>query len=330
MQVVTTKSSVKKLLVWGTAYAWYVSWFSSFLRKNVDHSFLNVTYYFNVGVWDSHGRNSITVLWDTRSDFTKRREILLHNEKSIILHYFDVRYVLHSYFHTSCCLWLVLWTYVSKQHISNLTHHALYINMTKLQAAPTEGIVSVIMDHYIGRAPLRNIRMSSCRRQLRKPWFLKLWVAKGGSPSSQTLFMKFWQPFIIPERVNIRDFSLVINSDGIRFNWWGTAYIYVRFYGVYIRRFWELLTYVKISYPKQNNTGHNRSLPTLYKDKGYSMNNWQGTTKKKKTKLHGLSPRANYTDRATAASLWSGCQLLRIKGATWSAWRIPTAVFSVF
>jgi hypothetical protein len=49
-----------------------------------------------------------------------------------------------------------------------------------------------------------------------------------------------------------------------------------------------------------------------------------------KTKLHGLSPRANYTDRATAASRRSNCQLLRIEGATWSAWRIPTAVFSAF
>jgi hypothetical protein len=47
------------------------------------------------------------------------------------------------------------------------------------------------------------------------------------------------------------------------------------------------------------------------------------------TKLHGLSPRANYTDRATAACRWSDYQLLRIEGATWSAWRIPTAVFSV-
>jgi hypothetical protein len=44
------------------------------------------------------------------------------------------------------------------------------------------------------------------------------------------------------------------------------------------------------------------------------------SVKKKKTnKLHGLSPRANYTDRATAASQRSGCQLLQIKGATWSA-----------
>jgi hypothetical protein len=42
---------------------------------------------------------------------------------------------------------------------------------------------------------------------------------------------------------------------------------------------------------------------------------------KNKNKPHGLSPRANYTDRATAASRRSGCQLLRIKGATWSAWR---------
>jgi hypothetical protein len=33
-------------------------------------------------------------------------------------------------------------------------------------------------------------------------------------------------------------------------------------------------------------------------------------------KLHGLSPRANYTDRATAACRRSDCQLLRIKGAT--------------
>jgi hypothetical protein len=38
-----------------------------------------------------------------------------------------------------------------------------------------------------------------------------------------------------------------------------------------------------------------------------------------KTKLHGLSPQANYTDRATAACRRSDCQLLRIEGATWSA-----------
>jgi hypothetical protein len=50
----------------------------------------------------------------------------------------------------------------------------------------------------------------------------------------------------------------------------------------------------------------------------------------KKKKLHGLSPLANYTDRATAACRRSDCQLLRIEGATWSAWRIPTAVFSVY
>jgi hypothetical protein len=47
-------------------------------------------------------------------------------------------------------------------------------------------------------------------------------------------------------------------------------------------------------------------------------------------KIHGLSPRVNYTDRETAACRRSDCQLLRIKGATWSAWRIPTAVFPVF
>jgi hypothetical protein len=35
-------------------------------------------------------------------------------------------------------------------------------------------------------------------------------------------------------------------------------------------------------------------------------------------KLHGPSPRANYTDRATAACRRSDCQHLRIEGATWS------------
>jgi hypothetical protein len=35
--------------------------------------------------------------------------------------------------------------------------------------------------------------------------------------------------------------------------------------------------------------------------------------------LHGLSPRANYTDRATATCRRNDCQLLLIEGATWSA-----------
>jgi hypothetical protein len=39
----------------------------------------------------------------------------------------------------------------------------------------------------------------------------------------------------------------------------------------------------------------------------------------KQNKLHGLSPRANYTDRATAACRRNDCQLVRIEGATWSA-----------
>jgi hypothetical protein len=48
---------------------------------------------------------------------------------------------------------------------------------------------------------------------------------------------------------------------------------------------------------------------------------WQrGIDRHTKKKLHGLSPRANYTDRATAACRRSDCQLLRIEGATWSAW----------
>jgi hypothetical protein len=35
--------------------------------------------------------------------------------------------------------------------------------------------------------------------------------------------------------------------------------------------------------------------------------------------IRGLSPRANYKDRATAACRRIYCQLLRIEGATWSA-----------
>jgi hypothetical protein len=40
---------------------------------------------------------------------------------------------------------------------------------------------------------------------------------------------------------------------------------------------------------------------------------------KLKKKKDGLGPRANYTDRATAACRRSDCQLLQIEGDTWSA-----------
>jgi hypothetical protein len=47
-------------------------------------------------------------------------------------------------------------------------------------------------------------------------------------------------------------------------------------------------------------------------------------------KLRGLSLRANYTYRATALVGEVIAIFLRIEGATWSAWRILTAVFSIF
>jgi hypothetical protein len=56
--------------------------------------------------------------------------------------------------------------------------------------------------------------------------------------------------------------------------------------------------------------GH-MSLYGLLKGKFYL----QLSTAVTKTKLHGLSPRANYTDRATAACRRSDCQLVRIEGA---------------
>jgi hypothetical protein len=79
------------------------------------------------------------------------------------------------------------------------------------------------------------------------------------------------------------------------------------------------------------------NLPTSYSNKtsfgGFKLNAWCNlhvSFKYRYQKLHGLSPRANYTDWATAACRRSDCQLLRIYGGTWSAWRIPTAVFSVY
>jgi hypothetical protein len=62
-----------------------------------------------------------------------------------------------------------------------------------------------------------------------------------------------------------------------------------------------------------------------YENRGYALHIGMGLMEsrtpytKKKTKLRGLSPRANYTDRATAACRRSYCQLLRVEGATWSA-----------
>jgi hypothetical protein len=56
--------------------------------------------------------------------------------------------------------------------------------------------------------------------------------------------------------------------------------------------------------------------PSCYCGKTVSLPNRDTN---KQNKLHGLSPRANYTDRATAASRRSDCQLLRIMGTTWSA-----------
>jgi hypothetical protein len=44
---------------------------------------------------------------------------------------------------------------------------------------------------------------------------------------------------------------------------------------------------------------------------------------KKKSKLRGLIPGENYTDRATAACWRSWCQLLWIEGVAWSSRRIP-------
>jgi hypothetical protein len=59
---------------------------------------------------------------------------------------------------------------------------------------------------------------------------------------------------------------------------------------------------------------------------GFNPRNTPAYEKKTiKTILCGLSPQANYTDRATAA-VGEVVRLLRVEGVTWSAQRIPTAV----
>jgi hypothetical protein len=65
--------------------------------------------------------------------------------------------------------------------------------------------------------------------------------------------------------------------------------------------------------------GRSWPLTSIYCCRGQEW--WSYTaTSPLKNKLHGLSPRANYTDRATAACRRSNCQLLWIEGATWSTW----------
>jgi hypothetical protein len=61
-------------------------------------------------------------------------------------------------------------------------------------------------------------------------------------------------------------------------------------------------------------------LKPLFHEVGFTKIHYKGNnTVTGKKKLHGLSPQANYTDRATADRRRSNCQLLRTEGATWSA-----------
>jgi hypothetical protein len=85
--------------------------------------------------------------------------------------------------------------------------------------------------------------------------------------------------------------------------------------------FWT--TQIMWKHPKKKKKKKKTSIVLSYKDNIASLDATltcinQYSTKKQTNKLHGLSPRANYTDRATAACLRSDCQLLRIEGATWS------------
>jgi hypothetical protein len=110
---------------------------------------------------------------------------------------------------------------------------------------------------------------------------------------------------------------------GIRFSF----YQEVRISWIFLARKANSLTAIceRLSTPVVFNFLCSRTPRCNFSSTLYSQICWY--IKTKETKFHGLSPRANYTNRATTASQRSDCQLLRIEGATWSAWRIPTAVF---
>jgi hypothetical protein len=86
----------------------------------------------------------------------------------------------------------------------------------------------------------------------------------------------------------------------------------LKFYVVIILRYGQVHAPTEISKGKRCRTSGkvDNSLPQRC-EKGNNLNCIKI--------LHGLSPRANYTDRVTAACRRSDCQLVRIEGATWSA-----------
>jgi hypothetical protein len=73
------------------------------------------------------------------------------------------------------------------------------------------------------------------------------------------------------------------------------------------------------TYTKHTNTHSVFTAVTIRNSEVLSWSQTRLKLEKTKIKLHGLSPRANYTFRATAACRRSDCQLLRIEDATWSA-----------
>jgi hypothetical protein len=113
---------------------------------------------------------------------------------------------------------------------------------------------------------------------------------------------------------------------GIFFLSWGPEWMMCR--GSWTH---EMVTFHKTCFIPVNS---NSSSACVYFPKAFEFPRWAescfGHETMPRQKLRGFSPRANYTDRATAACRRSQCHLLWIEDVAWSEQRIPKSVILRF
>jgi hypothetical protein len=171
--------------------------------------------------------------------------------------------------------------------------------------------VGVMMVYYAARSPIRPYPFTVLLNLL----FLL----------SNILFSTIWEPHSVPMNVAIFwDIAQCIPIHLLNAGFWSGSFFTLK---MEVIRFSEMLVHIGLHgaisqkmiifiYCSVLFCSH---APQTFRTEYSRHSAFKGSTKLK-TKLHGLSPRANYTDRATAACRRSDCQLLRIEGATWSAW----------